>query len=301
MAGTAIASADLFGIGGILDIFDHKDQKKKKHHDRGATVSGQQNGGSNKASRPNDRGGSVGGQRGSGFGPRPHRGPGGHDRPGGRHDHPRGQASSSDDDQTGTANRSSTSGDVAESAIPGARITPPAVVAGSGGNGVSRVPASGSAGRAPNLAPVPTAPSSRSVVIRADPPAAPAPSAPVARVVAPPVVVPPVPVVPIVVPPPVAAPSAGGGAPAAPAAPALTPPPPNAPAPAAPPPDAIPDSFRIGYADYLRTANTVDLLFAVLPGMAGLVLLTAAGGAIGLRQARAAQALPAPQIARFMA
>lgn len=295
MAGTAIASADLFGIGGILDIFDHKDQKKKKHHDRGATVSGQQNGGSNKASRPGDRGG-------SGFGPRPHGGPGGHDRPGGRHDHPRG--SSSDDDQTGTANRSSASVDVAESAIPGARITPPAVVAG-GGNGVSRVPTSGSTGRAPNLAPVPTAPSSRSVVIRADPPAAPAPSAPaVSAPSAPPVVVPPVPVVPVVVPPPVAAPSAGGGAPAAPAAPgapALSAPPSNAPAPAAPPPDAIPESFRVGYADYLRTANTVDLLFAVLPGMAGLVLLTAAGGAIGLRQARAAQALPAPQIARFMA
>ncbi|PJK22996.1 hypothetical protein CSX11_07160, partial [Mycobacterium goodii] len=86
----------------------------------------------------------------------------------------------------------------------------------------------------------------------------------------------------------------------APSAPAATPPSLTAPAPAAPPPNAIPESFRIGYADYLRTANTVDLLAAVLPGMAGLVLLTAAGGAIGLRQARAAQALPPPQIARFM-
>ncbi|MBU8828671.1 hypothetical protein KL858_04280 [Mycolicibacterium goodii] len=305
MAGTAVASADLFGIGGILDIFDHKDHKKKNRNDRGAKVSGQQNGGSNKASRP----GVGGSQRGTD-------GPGGQGSPGGpsgRDDQREGQGSSSDDDQTGTANRGTESVDVAGSAIPGVRITPPAVVSGGGGNGVSGVPSNASTGRAPNLAPVPTAPSSRSVVIRATPPAAsapsapsapaaPAPSAPGALTAAPPVVVPPVPLVPIVVAPP-AAPSPGGGVPAAPpapSAPAATPPSLTAPAPAAPPPNAIPESFRIGYADYLRTANTVDLLVAVLPGMAGLVLLTAAGGAIGLRQARAAQTLPPPQIARFM-
>ncbi|TPW91735.1 hypothetical protein FKW78_26315 [Mycolicibacterium fortuitum] len=63
---------------------------------------------------------------------------------------------------------------------------------------------------------------------------------------------------------------------------------------------AVPESFRLGYADYLRTASTSDLLFAVLPGLGGMLLMTAAGGAVGFRQARAAQTLPSPQIARFL-
>lgn len=310
MAGAAVASADLFGVGGILDIFDHhKDQKKKKHSERGANVRGQQNGGS--ASQAGDRGS----RRAPGFGPGPrHAGPDHSGRPGAHRapDRPgpagnrQGQPSSADDrddQQTGTARRSAQSVDVPESAITGARITPPAVVAGGGGNGVSRVPTGGTTGRAPNLAPVPTAPSNRSIVIRAQPPVASAPSVPAAPVAPVPVAVPPVPPVPVVVAPP-GAPAGGGGAPAAPATPsvpALTPPAVTAPAPAGPPPNAVPASFRVGYADYLRTANNMDLLFAVLPGMAGLVLLTAAGGAIGVRHARAAQAVPAPQIARFMA
>lgn len=41
---------------------------------------------------------------------------------------------------------------------------------------------------------------------------------------------------------------------------------------------AIPESFRIGYADYLRVASTTDLLFAVLPGVADCLCFTAAGG-----------------------
>ena len=311
MAGTAVASADLFGVGGILDIFDHnKDKKNKKHSHRGATVSGQQNGGST------SRAGDQGSRRAPGFGPGPRRG--GPDRSaqlGAHRDAQRGDGhgagsnrqgrpSSADDrndEQTGTANRSARSVDVPDSAVTGARITPPAVVAGGGGNGVSRVPTSGSTGRAPNLAPVPTAPSNRSVVIRAQPPAASAPSVPVAPVAPMPVVVPPVPLVPLapVVAAPPGAPSAGApAAPAAPSIPEVTPP--SLTAPAAPAPNAVPASFRVGYADYLRTANNMDLLFAVLPGMAGLVLLTAAGGALGVRHARAAQAVPAPQIARFM-
>ncbi|HEX5477881.1 MAG TPA: hypothetical protein VFX09_08495, partial [Burkholderiales bacterium] len=48
MAGTAVASADLFGIDfDVLDIFDHK--KKKKKSDHGAVVSAQQNVGAKKS------------------------------------------------------------------------------------------------------------------------------------------------------------------------------------------------------------------------------------------------------------
>jgi hypothetical protein len=279
LSGTATASADLFGIGGILDILDHRDHKKKKS-DHGAKVSGQQNGGSNRTDRPGEP------DRTSSSSP----------------------PSTSDDDESSSADRPGESVDVPESATTGARIAPPAAVSGGGfSRGSGGVPISGGIGRAPNLAPVPTAPSNRSVVIRAAPPAAAptAPAAPAAPVVAPvaPVVVPPVvvPPVPVVVPAP-AAPSGGGApaAPAAPGAPAVTVPSVEVPVPQAPPPNAVPEAFRIGYADYLRTAGTTDLLVAVLPGVAGLALLTAAGGAIGVRQARAAQTLPAPQIARFM-
>ncbi|MCV7064709.1 hypothetical protein H7H51_01545 [Mycolicibacterium farcinogenes] len=90
-------------------------------------------------------------------------------------------------------------------------------------------------------------------------PIAPAPVAP------PPVVVPAVPALPAPVPsaPPVVAP------PAAPSAPVITPP--RSAPPAAQPLSvpAVPESFRLGYTDYLRTASTTDLLFAVLPGSAG--------------------------------
>ena len=272
VAGTAVASADLFGIDlDILDIFDHKDKKKKSDH--GAKVGAQQNGGSKKTGGP----GNAGPKKAA----RPD--------PGG--------ASQS----AASADRAPESANAPESVtFGGAGQSPPAAVSGGGGGG-GGVPTNSNIGRAPNLAPVPTTPSSRGIVIRATPPAAPAAPVPVAPVAPAPVVLPPVP---IALPPLPAAPS-GGGAPSAPAVPS-----PNAPAvepPSAPPlasnpsaPQVIPDSFRIGYADYLRTASTSDLLFAVLPGVAGLALLTAAGGAIGFRQARAAQTLPSPQIARFL-
>lgn len=274
VAGTAVASADLFGIDlDILDIFDHKDKKKKSDH--GAKVGAQQNGGTKQAGGPG------------------HAGPKKATRPA------QGSASQS----SGPAERAPESANVSESAtVAGAGQSPAAVVSGGGGGG-GGVPTNSNIGRAPNLAPVPTTPSSRSIVIRAEPPtapAAPAPAAPAAPLAPAPVVLAPVPVV---LPPLPAAP-AGGGAPSAPALPS-----PNAPTvelPSAPPaanspgPQSIPESFRIGYADYLRTASTSDLLFAVLPGVAGLALLTAAGGAVGFRQARAAQTLPSPQIARFL-
>ena len=168
-------------------------------------------------------------------------------------------------------------------------------VSGAGPRGVG-------ARRAPNLPPVPTAPSARSVVIRAEHPAS-VPAAPVAPA--------PVIVAPVVRPRPVVVPLAPAPAPS-PLAPA--------PSPLAPPspviqqprtnhqpaladslsPQAIPESFRVGYADYLRAADVTDLLAVALPGVAGILAFTAAGGVVGYRQARAAQTLPPVGIARFL-
>jgi hypothetical protein len=62
-----------------------------------------------------------------------------------------------------------------------------------------------------------------------------------------------------------------------------------------PPPTRVPDSFRVGYAEYLRSASTSDLLAAALPGVAGLAGFTIAGAYAGYRQAKAVQqALLAP-------
>jgi hypothetical protein len=186
-------------------------------------------------------------------------------------------------------------------------------VTGGGGGGVD-VPRSGGASRPSNLPPVPTAPSSRTVVIRGEPtapapaapaPAAPAPAAPVpAPVVVPPVVVPPVVVPPVVVPPMMPpAPVIGPVMPPAPPEvhpPSLTPPPrtDRQPAPVGElGPQGIPVTFRAGYTDYLRTATAGDLAAVALPGTAGIFVITALGGLVGFRQARAAQALPPANIA----
>ena len=56
----------------------------------------------------------------------------------------------------------------------------------------------------------------------------------------------------------------------------------------------------MGYADYLRAADVTDLLAVALPGVAGILAFTAAGGVVGYRQARAAQTLPPVGIARFL-
>ncbi|MGV0742783.1 hypothetical protein [Mycolicibacterium sp. XJ870] len=280
VAGTAIASADLFGIDlDILDIFDHKEKKKS---DQGAKVAAQQNGGTKRSGGPGHPG------------PNKAQGPG------------QGSVSRA---APGQADNAAESANVpGRSSFGGSALGQSPAAAVSGGGGGGGVPTNSNIGRAPNLAPVPTTPSNRGIVIRAEPPAGPAagpaaaagPAVPQAPVLAPPVVVPPMPVV---VPPlPVAPP---GGAPGAPGAPSTNPPTVNLPNSEPPrpdslPPNAVPESFRIGYADYLRTASTTDLLFAALPGLAGMVLLTAAGGAVGFRQARAAQTLPSPQIARFL-
>ena len=175
----------------------------------------------------------------------------------------------------------------------------PQSVAGNGDGGEPR--SSGSTARASNLPPVPTAPSARSVVIRAEPPA----SAPVG--VAPePVGVPPVIAVPLVAPvaPPEGLPSVPGTAPAAPI-PVISQPPAGQPG-IQPLPTVVvnapgvPEAFRVGYPDVLRTADLEALIIATVPGVSGMVALTAAGAMLGYRQARAAQAIRTTAIARFM-
>jgi hypothetical protein len=173
------------------------------------------------------------------------------------------------------------------------------------------VPRSGGTNRPSNLPPVPTAPGSREIVIRPEPPApapaAPAPAAPVpAPVVAPPVVVPPIVVPPVVIPP-MMPPSPAVG-------PVVTPPPEVHPPSLTPPPrtdrqpapvgelgpQGIPVTFRAGYADYLRAATVGELAAVALPGTAGILVLTALGGLVGFRQARAAQVLPSANIANVV-
>ena len=57
----------------------------------------------------------------------------------------------------------------------------------------------------------------------------------------------------------------------------------------------LPDSFRVGYHEYLRTASTSDLFVAALPGVAGIAGFTLVGAYAGYRQARGLQkALLAP-------
>lgn len=167
-----------------------------------------------------------------------------------------------------------------------------------GGAGIISIPGENASSihRAPNLPPVPTGPQSRTIVIRDEDPPASGPSAPAAP---PPVLAPPAPVV---VPPPPAAPVAPAPPPALPPAP-----PPQLPVPSPQPPPgestgpgAVPDGFRTGYSDYLKLADTSDLLAAALPGVLGMMALTAAGGVTGYRQARAAQTLPPAGIARFL-
>lgn len=185
-----------------------------------------------------------------------------------------------------------------------------------GGGGGGGVPSSAGTGRPSNLPPVPTAPGTREIVIRAEPtapapaapaPAAPAPAGPVpAPVVVPPVVVPPVVVPPIVVPPMMPpAPAIG---------PVVTPPPDVHPPSLTPPPrtdrqpapvgdlgpQGIPVTFRAGYPDYLRTATVGELAAVALPGAAGIFVLAALGGLVGFRQARAALALPPANMANVV-
>jgi hypothetical protein len=163
---------------------------------------------------------------------------------------------------------------------------------GGGGNGVPRV---NTAGRATNLPRVSSAPVTRSVVIRRSPQAG----------TAGPADVPPAPRSPAMVA--LAAPPLESGdpqakPPAGPPAPSTTAPPVANPlAPSGSGAARVPDSFRVGYAEYLRSADTGDLVVAALPGVVGITGFTLVGAYAGYRQARALQrALLAPAPTRIL-
>ena len=211
-------------------------------------------------------------------------------------------------------------------------------LAGIGGGGVNvlGVDLLGGGGKAKSVngqsrvSTVSTAPSARSVVIRSQGPVA----SPAEETAAAPAIVPAVytaptmmgsPLVdavptapaPSVTPPPAAVPLAGGLLPL-PSAPAIGPPAPqavpvipstSAPSPGSPlapgdslrPPTKIPDSFRVGYSEYLRSATNMDILAAALPGVAGIAGFTLLGAFAGYRQAVGLQkALLAPVPTRIV-
>jgi hypothetical protein len=63
----------------------------------------------------------------------------------------------------------------------------------------------------------------------------------------------------------------------------------------------VPDSFRVGYPEYLRSADTGDLFVAALPGLVGITGFTLVGAYAGYRQAKALQrALLAPAPTRIL-
>jgi hypothetical protein len=103
----------------------------------------------------------------------------------------------------------------------------------------------------------------------------------------------------------------GGGAPAVPARPSL-PEPPSAvtaepPAGRKPVPAsvgsnaAVPaSSYRLGYGEYLRSAGLSQVAALALPGVAGILVLTGAGGLVGYRQAKAGHTVHTGSAARFI-
>ena len=59
-------------------------------------------------------------------------------------------------------------------------------------------------------------------------------------------------------------------------------------------------NFRAGYGEYLRAAGVGQVAAVAVPGVAGILFLTGAGGLLGYRQARAGHAVRANGTARFM-
>ena len=170
-----------------------------------------------------------------------------------------------------------------------------------GGGGSGAVPRVRPAGRSLNLPSVPSAPITRNIVIRGTPSTARSAGTP-APAFAPPVLPQTPAIVALAVPPPVAPEPEGRPAPAAPPAPSQSAP--RAKDPLAPSDSGaaqIPDSYRVGYAKYLRSATTSDLFAAALPGVAGLAGFTLVGAYAGFRQAKALQrALLAPVPTSFL-
>lgn len=59
-------------------------------------------------------------------------------------------------------------------------------------------------------------------------------------------------------------------------------------------------AYRVGYGDYLRGAGLSQIAALALPGLAGLLVLTGAGGLVGYRQARTGHAVRTGTTGRFM-
>jgi hypothetical protein len=175
--------------------------------------------------------------------------------------------------------------------------SPQSTSRGGGGAAVSRV---SPVGRSSNLPSVPSAPITRNIVIRGTA------SARSAGTTAPrsvPRAIPQTPAaVPLAAPPPVAPQPEGRPTPEALPAPSQAPP--QAKDPLAPSNSSaarIPDSYRVGYAEYLRAATTTDLVAAALPGVAGIAGFTLVGAYAGYRQAKSLQrALLAPVPTSFL-
>lgn len=185
--------------------------------------------------------------------------------------------------------------------IPEAVSAPESVgVAGNAGGG-GGLPSIRVAVRPGNLPRVSSAPVTRSIVIRGTPQAGkPAAAAMPALMPSTPPRTPAV--VPLAAPPPVSPEPEGRPAPAAPPAPSQSAP--QAKDPLAPSDSGaarVPDYYRVGYAQYLRSATTSDLFEAALPGVAGIAGFTLVGAYAGYRQAKALQrALLAPVPTSFL-
>jgi hypothetical protein len=61
-----------------------------------------------------------------------------------------------------------------------------------------------------------------------------------------------------------------------------------------------PASYRVGYTDYLRSAGISQVVAVAASGVAGILVLTGAGGLVGYRQAKAGLAVRTTGTARFM-
>lgn len=59
-------------------------------------------------------------------------------------------------------------------------------------------------------------------------------------------------------------------------------------------------SYRVGYTDYLRSAGISQVVALAAPGLAGMLVLTGAGGLVGYRQAKAGHAVRTGSAARFV-
>ena len=171
--------------------------------------------------------------------------------------------------------------------------SPQSASRGGSGGAVSRF---SPVGRSSNLPSVPSAPITRNIVIRGT---ASTPSVGTAAPRSVPRAISQTPAaVPLAASPPVAPQPEGRPAPAPSQAP------PQAKDPLAPSNSSaarVPDSYRVGYAEYLRSATTTDLVAAALPGFAGIGGFTLLGAYAGYRQARSLQrALLAPVPTSFL-